>query len=164
MVSLSLNELRYTSKKVSKPLCHWPFAREINPLVTGGFPSQRASNMENVSMSWHLRVICMCVKEFSLHQLGWWHGRDHFVHYIDVIMSPMASQITGISIGYSSVCSGADQRKYQTSASLSFVTGPLCREFSGHKFPAQIASNAENVSIWWLIMICGQLMSNNVVL
>ena len=32
-------------------------------------------------------------------------------HYSDVMMSAMASQITGVSIVYSTVCSGADQRK-----------------------------------------------------
>ena len=36
-------------------------------------------------------------------------------------MSTMASQSTGISIVYSSVCSGIDQRKHQSSASLAFV-------------------------------------------
>ena len=40
-------------------------------------------------------------------------------HYSDVIMSAMASQITSLSIAYS----GADQRKYQSSASLAFVWG-----------------------------------------
>ena len=44
-------------------------------------------------------------------------------HYNDVIMSTMASQITSISIVYSTVCSSADQRKYQSSASLAFVRG-----------------------------------------
>ena len=44
-------------------------------------------------------------------------------HYSDVIMSMMAFQIMGISIVCSSVCSGADQRKYQSSASLAFVRG-----------------------------------------
>ena len=39
-------------------------------------------------------------------------------HYIDVIMSAMASQITGVSIVCLTVCSGADQRKHQSSASL----------------------------------------------
>ena len=43
-------------------------------------------------------------------------------HYSDVIMSAMASQITGVSIVYSAVCSGADQRK-RSSASLAFVKG-----------------------------------------
>ena len=38
-------------------------------------------------------------------------------------MSAMASQITGVSIVYSTVCSGADHRKYQSSASLAFVRG-----------------------------------------
>ena len=45
------------------------------------------------------------------------------VHYSDVIMSAMASQITGVSIVYFTVCSGADQRKHQSSASLAFVRG-----------------------------------------
>ena len=35
----------------------------------------------------------------------------------------MPSQITGVSIVYSNVCSGADQRKHQRSASLAFVRG-----------------------------------------
>ena len=42
-------------------------------------------------------------------------------HYTDVIMSAMASQITGVSVVYSTVCSGADQRKHQSSASLAIV-------------------------------------------
>ena len=56
-------------------------------------------------------------------------------------MSAMASQITSLTIVYSTVYSDADQRKHQSSASLAtLVTG---------EFPAQMASNAENVSIWW---------------
>ena len=41
----------------------------------------------------------------------------------DVIMSAMASQITSLTIVYSTVYSGADQRKHQSSASLAFVRG-----------------------------------------
>ena len=41
--------------------------------------------------------------------------------YNDVIMSTMASQITSVTIVYSIVYSGADQRKHQSSASLAFV-------------------------------------------
>ena len=44
-------------------------------------------------------------------------------HYNDVIMSAMASQITSLTIVYSIVYSGADQRKHQSSASLVFVRG-----------------------------------------
>ena len=60
------------------------------------------------------------------------------MHYNDVIMNAIPSLITGVSIVYSTVCSGADQRKHQSSAS------PVTDEF-----PTQRVSNAEKVSIWW---------------
>ena len=63
-------------------------------------------------------------------------------HYSDVIMSALASQITGVSIVYSPVLSSAYQRKHQSPASLVFVKVI-------HRSPTQRASNAENVSIWW---------------
>ena len=44
-------------------------------------------------------------------------------HYGDVIMGTMAFQITSLTIVYSTVSSGADQRKHQSSASLAFVRG-----------------------------------------
>ena len=44
-------------------------------------------------------------------------------HYGDVIMGTIASQITGVSMVSSTVCSGADQRKQQSSASLAFMRG-----------------------------------------
>ena len=44
-------------------------------------------------------------------------------HYNDVIMGSMASQIISLTVVYSTVYSGADQRKHQSSASLSFVWG-----------------------------------------
>ena len=57
------------------------------------------------------------------------------------------SGITNVSIFYSTVCSGADQRKHQKVC----VTG-LCEGNSPvtGEFPTQRASNVENVSIWWL--------------
>ena len=58
-------------------------------------------------------------------------------------MGGMASQIISLTIVYSTVYSGADQRKHQSPASLAFVLG-----ITG-EFPAQMASNAETVSIWW---------------
>ena len=44
-------------------------------------------------------------------------------HYSDVIMTTMASQITSLTIVYSTVYSCANQRKHQSSASLAFVRG-----------------------------------------
>ena len=43
------------------------------------------------------------------------------MHYGDVLMGAIASQITGISIVYSIVFPCADQRKHKNSASLAFV-------------------------------------------
>ena len=62
------------------------------------------------------------------------HGT--WCHYDDVIMSTIASQITSLTIVYSTVYSDADQRKHQSSASLAFVwgihRGPVN---SPHKWP-----------------------------
>ena len=44
-------------------------------------------------------------------------------HYDDVIMDMMASQITSLTIVYSTIYSGTDQRKYRSSAPLAFVRG-----------------------------------------
>ena len=67
-------------------------------------------------------------------------------HYSNVIMRAMASQITGVWSVYSTVCSGADQRKHQSSASLAFVRG-------NHRWsvnsPQQMASNAEHIFTLW---------------
>ena len=62
-------------------------------------------------------------------------------HYNDVIIGATASQITSLTIVYSTVYSDAYRRKHQSSASLAFVLAG--------EFPAQMASCAENVSIWW---------------
>ena len=48
---------------------------------------------------------------------------DIVLHYADVIMIEMASQITSLTVVYSIVNSGADQSKHQSSASLAFVRG-----------------------------------------
>ena len=74
--------------------------------------------------------------------------RCYWLHYGDVIMSTIASQITSIAIVCATVYSGADQRKHQSSAALAFVRGIHRSPVTG-EFPAPRASNAENVSIWW---------------
>ena len=69
----------------------------------------------------------------------WWYN------YSNIIMSMMSSQITSVFIVCPTVDSGADQRKHQSSVSLTFVRGI-------HRWPVnslQNASNAENDSIWW---------------
>ena len=59
-------------------------------------------------------------------------------------MAAIASQITSLTIVFSTVYSDADQRKHQSSASLAFVQGIPGKT---GEFPTQMASNGENVSI-----------------
>ena len=81
----------------------------------------------------HLPPIFLRVTSLALH------------HYNHVIMTMMASQITSLTVVYSTVYSDADQRRHQSSASLAW-----CGEFTGTgEFPVQRASFAKNVSIWW---------------
>ena len=57
-----------------------------------------------------------------LHAQGW-QSMCPQNYYSDVIMGSIASQITSLTIVCSSVNSGADQKKHQSSASLAFVRG-----------------------------------------
>ena len=68
-----------------------------------------------------------------------------WTHYNAVIMGAIASQITSLTIVYNRLF-----RRRSKKASKLRVTG-LCAENSPGtgEFPAQMASNAENVSIWW---------------
>ena len=68
----------------------------------------------------------LCVKfpnELTTERLIYKRTRFIRVHYNDVIMDATASQITSLTIVYSTVYSGADQRKHQSSASLAFLRG-----------------------------------------
>ena len=68
------------------------------------------------------------------------------IHYNDVIMGAIASQINSLTTVYSIVYSGADKKK----TSRLRVAGLCAGKSPGTgEFPAQMASYAENVSIWW---------------
>ena len=72
-------------------------------------------------------------------------GQTTTYHYDDVVTGAMVSQITSLTIVYSIVYSGIDQRKHQSS-----ITGLCAGNSPGTgEFPAERASYAENVSIWW---------------
>ena len=70
----------------------------------------------------HLGIGCPLTKYMCTRSSGElsWLGLNH---YSDVIMSAMASKISSPTIVYSTVYSGTDQRKHQSSASLAFVRG-----------------------------------------
>ena len=102
------------------------------------------------SIWWHFRP--WMHKKLSFSQLSlqpvtnsssWWHFRWH---YNGVIMNAMASQITSLTIVYSTVYSRPRSKKI----SKLRVTG-LCAGNSPvtGEFPTQRTRNAENVSTWW---------------
>ena len=66
-------------------------------------------------------------------------------HYNDVIMTTIASQITSLTVVYSTIYSDADQRKHQSSALLAFVWG-IHRDRWIPRTKVQLCGN---VSIWW---------------
>ena len=65
------------------------------------------------------------------------------LHCSDAIMSAMVSQFTGVSIVWSTICSIADQKRHQSSASLALVRGiyrlpvnsPIKDPMTRKKFP-----------------------------
>ena len=76
--------------------------------------------------SWlYLPVYCVYLTFFINPLTPGRYGRYHkcLIHYADVIMIEIASQITSHTVVYSTVYSDADQRKHQSSASLAFVWG-----------------------------------------
>ena len=72
--------VRCTSKKTSK-LCVTGLC-EGNPPVTGGFPSQMASNSENVSIWWrqHMLYICIFVWYKSLEYPDMYVFRGNYIY------------------------------------------------------------------------------------
>ena len=74
------------------------------------------------------------------------------IHYSEVKTSVMASQITSLTIVYTNVDSGADQRKRQSSTSLAVVMGihrwPMN---SPHKGPVTWIFSHLMTSSWWFI-------------
>ena len=110
---------------------HVPFGSVIRYFKVNvvSFVTDITSTCELVTNSeWHLASVIelcenhlLCVREVCT--------RFAF-HYCDGIMGTMASQITSLTVVYSTVYSVADQRKHQSSASLAFVRGihrwPVC--------------------------------------
>ena len=74
-------------------------------------------------LSTHLALYWLLNKHTGVYTNGYATDELHELHYNDVIVSAMASQITSLTIAYSTVYSGAGQRKHQSSASMAFVRG-----------------------------------------
>ena len=90
------------------------------------------------------------------------HVPETPIHYDDVIMGTMTSQITSPTIVYSTVYSDAGQRKHQSSASLAFVRGiywgpvnsPHKRPVTRKMFPFHDVI-MDGISLWskrWILL------------
>ena len=119
---------------------------------TGSYPkryeiSERESSHLSTVHAWSWHQIC------THYSFGGRHARRFVVifkatltvNYSDVIMGAMESQITSLTIVYSTVYSGADQRKHQRSASLAFVGELTCDRW----IPRTKGQLRGDVSFWW---------------
>ena len=67
-----------------------------------------------------------CTTKSALKNPGQSDVENWLRYHNDVIMTKIASQITSLTVVYSTVYTDADQRKHQSSASLAFVWGIPC--------------------------------------
>ena len=116
-----LNRLfRRISKKTSKirvtGLCEGNSPHK-GPVTREMFP------FDDVIILFEMFVRVANQQQPSLISQEWWHPWAFADHYCDVIMGAMASQITSLTIVNSTVHSGVNQRKHQSSASPVFVRG-----------------------------------------
>ena len=107
-----------THRKLRQDINCNEIGNELNERCTTWF-SFRISVVEHI-YQWLFLVYWKCypLKWSALSRLS-----KNPKHNIDVIMGTIASQITSLTIVYSTVYSDANQRKHQNSASLAFVLG-----------------------------------------
>ena len=74
--------------------------------------------IDNKSAIFRAKNSCQDINSLWPSDAVWRHR-----HYIDVTKTTVASQITSLTVVYSTVYSDADQRTHQSSASLAFVWG-----------------------------------------
>ena len=120
------------------------------------FASQRryvvSSKLIVYNTAWHSPILATWETDVHLYIVD---CSSNLYNYNDVIMGAMSSQITSLRIVYSSVYSGAHQRKPQSSASLAFVWGihrwPVS---SPHKGPV----TRKMMTSSWLSLVIGSFI------
>ena len=99
-------------------ILHVNWAQVKSALKSNNFRSRKLICKDHLQNVGHFVQVSKCWWKFSVSLQG---GDES--NYSDVIMSAMMLRITGASIVCSTVGSGADERKHQSSASLAFVFG-----------------------------------------
>ena len=133
---------RHLNKRLNKQSRRWWFETPSRSLLhhwNGVWRHRRFCVV--ISPNAQKWLIPQTMHDASDHHLDYSHNREisrtqQLLRHGDVIMGAIASQITSLTIVYSTVYSDADQRKHQSSASLAFVwgihRGPVN---SPHKWP-----------------------------
>ena len=119
----------HLNKRLSKQSLGWSFETPSCSLWRQCKWRFQSLKIYNTPYELCIQVTLCCV--LLLSGTGWFYLELEYdidsqfvnIHFNDVIMSVMASQITSITIVYPSIHSGADQRKHQSSAWLAFVGG-----------------------------------------
>ena len=107
----------YTILLLSSKICYCDLCRNFTVRINVLSMRQRYTFLRN-----NLAIINFHIFSLWFERVLYWHGFTLWTwcrgrkHYNDVIMDVIASQITSLTIVYSTVYSGADQRKYQRSA------------------------------------------------
>ena len=134
-----------TSKLCVTGLC------EGNPPVTGGFSSQRASDGKNVSIWWrHHGEGCRYSRRYrcTSHMIMEWKS---FLHHMPFVLQWRYNERNGVLNHQHHECllNRVFRRRSKKTSKLR-VTGVWEGNSPGTgEFPAQRASNAENVFVWW---------------
>ena len=101
---------------------------------------------DTAELAWYENFWGICWEHTEVTSGKYWN------HYDDVIIIAMGSQITSLAFVYSTVYSGANERKHQSSASLAFVwgihRGPVN---SPHKWPVSRKMFPFDDVIIWII-------------
>ena len=107
---------------------HWPLClcgevigdRPVNSRTNGQWRGKCFHLM--TSSWWNIDAVCVSDRNYGINWRTGYRGFSQ-IHYNEVIMTTMASQITSLTVVYSTVYSDADPRKHRSSASLAFVWG-----------------------------------------
>ena len=110
-----LNCIKISQKQAWRPLIYFAWMKSMYFREYVCRFSRKSHYFCILGMS-HLRTLTTCTSRMRVS-----YGLRFY--YSDVIVGVMVSEITNLTFVYSTVYSGTDQRKHQSSASLAFVQG-----------------------------------------
>ena len=148
-------------QRITKAPRHWTLWGE--PLVTGGFPSQRASNAETVSIWW--RYHASTVSEGVL--TVWISHKSSYRKFDGRLGSSVDETHVKLNNDYNNLNTTVDYifhkfLRWDACLILERPSSPLWRESTWDSWiPLTKISNAENVSMAWRSLCCQDITSDD---